>query len=574
LAPEHPLVAELTTEDRRSAVEAYVSEARQTSEIDRLSTETEKTGELLGSYAVNRLNGERVPIFISDYALMSYGTGAVMGVPAHDARDFVFARKHGLPIRIVVAPLSWDGSELTEAYLGDGFMTNSGRYEGLTNEEGMDAIADDIERYGWGRRTVSYRLRDWLISRQRMWGTPIPMIFCNSCGTVPVPYADLPVRLPDDAQFKPTGESPLNYHEGFRYLKCPICQGDAERETDTMDTFMCSSWYQYAYVDPYHKAGAPLAADDMPWGSERGKYWLPVDQYTGGIEHATMHLLYTRFFTKALRDMDVVDFDEPMLRLFNQGIILGPDGERMSKSRGNVVNPDEYVDKYGADTVRGYLMFIGPWEYGGPWDPSAIEGVSRFLYRVWSVILDESGAKDAGNAATAVEVRDLERKLHQTIMKVTEDFGNFRFNTAIAAMMEFNNHLIRVKNSFAGPQGLGAETGIWQESIRTLLLLMAPVFPHFSEELWQRSVDGSEAKSVHLQEWPQADQQKAKEDEVTVVVQVNGRVRDKLNVAPNTAKEKLEEMALASDNVQKWMNGKQVRKVVVVADKLVNIVIG
>jgi leucyl-tRNA synthetase len=343
-----------------------------------------------------------------------------------------------------------------------------------------------------------------------------------------------------------------------------------------MDTFMCSSWYQYAYVDPYFKAGMPLAVDDVPWDSARGQYWLPVDQYTGGIEHATMHLLYTRFFTKALRDMGVVDFDEPMLRLYNQGIILGPDGERMSKSRGNVVNPDEYVDKYGADTVRGYLMFIGPWEHGGPWDPSAIEGISRFLSRVWSVVVDEPHANAASGPA-ADDARGLERKLHQTILKVTEDMGSFRFNTSIAALMELNNHLIRVKEALAGAPEGSAEAGILRESIRTLLLLMAPIFPHVSEELWQRSGNGAggrEAASVHLQSWPQADPQKAREDEITVVVQVNGRVRDKLTVAPNTAKEKLEAMALASDNVQRWMNGKQVRKVVVVANKLVNIVIG
>ena len=511
-----------------------------------------------------------------------------MAVPGHDQRDFEFAKQHDLPIRLVVQPPPdseaghvRSADDLESAWPGDGVMINSGPLDGtpVGKDEGesVKAAITWLEENNKGEGAVNYRLRDWLISRQRMWGTPIPMIFCNSCGTVPVPYADLPVRLPDDAQFKPTGESPLNYHEGFRYLKCPKCQGDAERETDTMDTFMCSSWYQYAYVDPYHKAGAPLAADDIPWDSERGNYWLPVDQYTGGIEHATMHLLYTRFFTKALRDMGVVDFDEPMLRLFNQGIILGPDGERMSKSRGNVVNPDEYVDKYGADTVRGYLMFIGPWEYGGPWDPSAIEGVSRFLNRVWSVILDETDAKSPQKPETKVDVRGLERKLHQTILKVTEDLGNFRFNTAIAALMELNNYLIRVKEAFASSQGRGDETGIWQDSIRSLLLMMAPVFPHISEELWQRTGNGEssgDAKSVHLQDWPQADPQKAREDEITVVVQVNGRVRDKLSVSPNTAKEKLEAMALASDNVQRWMNGKQVRKVVVVADKLVNIVIG
>ena len=579
LAPEHPLVDEITTDEQRNAVAACVEKASRLDEIARTAEDKEKTGVFTGGYAINPVNEARIPIWIADYVLMGYGTGAIMAVPGHDERDFEFAKKHNLTIQLVVRPPAdseaghvRSAEDLESAWPGAGVMINSGPLDGtpVGKEEGgsVKAAIAWLDQNGRGVGAVNYRLRDWLISRQRMWGTPIPMIYCDSCGTVPVPYADLPVRLPDDAQFKPTGESPLNYHEGFRYVNCPSCNGDAERETDTMDTFMCSSWYQYAYVDPYHKAGMPLAAGDMPWDSARGQYWLPVDQYTGGIEHATMHLLYTRFFTKALKDMGVVDFDEPMLRLFNQGIILGPDGERMSKSRGNVVNPDEYVDKYGADTVRGYLMFIGPWEHGGPWDPSAIEGVSRFLYRVWSVVVDEP---NASGTASAEDARGLERKLHQTILKVTEDLGSFRFNTAIAALMEFNNHLIRVKETVAAD----AEASIWRESVRSLLLLMAPIFPHISEELWQRSGNGAaDGESVHQQSWPQADPHKAREDEITVVVQVNGRVRDKLNVAPNTAKEKLEAMALASDNVQKWMNGKQVRKVVVVADKLVNIVIG
>ena len=579
LAPEHPLVDEITTDEQRNAVAACVEQASRLDEIARTAEDKEKTGVFTGGYAINPVNEARIPIWIADYVLMGYGTGAIMSVPGHDERDFEFAKKHNLAIQLVVRPPAdseaghvRSAEDLESAWPGAGVMINSGPLDGtpVGKEEGesVKAAIAWLDQNGRGVGAVNYRLRDWLISRQRMWGTPIPMIYCDSCGTVPVPYADLPVRLPNDAQFKPTGESPLNYHEGFRYMNCPRCNGAAERETDTMDTFMCSSWYQYAYVDPYHKGGMPLAADDMPWDSARGQYWLPVDQYTGGIEHATMHLLYTRFFTKALKDMGVVDFDEPMLRLFNQGIILGPDGERMSKSRGNVVNPDEYVDKYGADTVRGYLMFIGPWEHGGPWDPSAIEGVSRFLYRVWSVVVDEP---NASGTASAEDARGLERKLHQTILKVTEDLGSFRFNTAIAALMEFNNHLIRVKETVAAD----AEASIWQESVRSLLLLMAPIFPHISEELWQRSGNGAaDGGSVHQQSWPQADPHKAREDEITVVVQVNGRVRDKLNVAPNTAKEKLEAMALASDNVQKWMNGKQVRKVVVVADKLVNIVIG
>ena len=409
-------------------------------------------------------------------------------------------------------------------------------------------------------------MRDWLISRQRMWGTPIPMILCDTCGTVPVAYENLPVLLPDDAEFKPTGESPLRYHEGFRYVKCPQCGGDAERETDTMDTFMCSSWYHYAYVTPYWKKGEPLSPDDTPWNPEQGKYWLPVDQYTGGIEHATMHLLYFRFFAKAMRDLGIVDFGEPTQRLFNQGMILGPDGEKMSKSRGNVVDPDEYVDRYGADTVRGYLMFIGPWDLGGPWDPKAIEGVHRFLHRVWNVVTDDVPEALATAEPTTDEASALERKLHQTLLKVTDDMANFRFNTAIAALMELNNTLMRAKESAV----IGSP--IWQESIRTLLLMMAPIFPHISEALWQE-IDASKT-SIHVQSWPQGDPEKAREQEITVVVQINGKVRDKLTVAPGTAKDVLERDALALDNVQKWMNGKQVRKVIVVPDKLVNVVIG
>jgi leucyl-tRNA synthetase len=415
-------------------------------------------------------------------------------------------------------------------------------------------------------------MRDWLISRQRMWGSPIPIIYCPDCGVVPVPYEDLPVLLPDDAEFRPTGESPLKYHEDFRYVKCPECGGDAERETDTLDTFMCSSWYQYAYISPYWKAGQPLKADDMPWDKQVGQYWLPVDQYTGGIEHATMHLLYTRFFTKALRDLGIVDFDEPMLRLFNQGMILGPDGEKMSKSRGNVINPDEFVGKYGADTVRGYLMFIGPWDMGGPWDMNAIEGVYRFLHRVWSVVVDDpqmaNPTLDPAVQPDPQAVRNLERKLHQTIIKVGDDMANFRFNTAVSGLMELNNTLIKAKETTAKTGVVNSSA--WNQAIRNLILMMAPIFPHIAEELWHRQGNTS---SVHLQRWPEADPEKARVDEVTVVVQINGKVRDKLMVAPGTAGTELEHAALALESVRKWLEGKEVQRAIVVPDKLVNIVV-
>ncbi len=582
LAPEHPLVDAVTSDAQRAAVEEYKTQATRLDEVARGATDKEKTGIFTGGYAINPVNEKRIPIWIADYVMMGYGTGAIMAVPAHDQRDFEFAKKFDLPIRLVVQPPDEairSADDLREAWAGEGIMVNSGPINGLVAGKGegqsVKVTAAWLEAQGKGKASVNFRLRDWLISRQRMWGAPIPMIFCDKCGTVPVPYEDLPVVLPDDAEFKPTGESPLKYHEGFRYVKCPTCGGDAERETDTLDTFMCSSWYQYAYVQPYWKKGEPIHADDMPWDPAKGNYWLPVDQYTGGIEHATMHLLYTRFFTKAMRDIGVVNFDEPMLRLFNQGMILGPDGEKMSKSRGNVVDPDHYVERYGADTVRGYLMFIGPWELGGPWDPKAIEGISRFLSRVWHVVTGETATAMVDAVPSEEDVRLLERRLHQTIIKVTDDIANFRFNTAIAALMEMNNVLMRVKESAV------VNAPIWAEAIRTQLLLMAPIFPHVSEELWQlmrQSAPSEPAQannqSIHLQAWPQGDPAKAREDEITVVVQVNGKVRDKLVVAPGTSQAVLEHDALLLEGVQKWIDGKRVRKVIVVPDRLVNVVIG
>ncbi len=385
LAPEHPLVDEVTTDEYRADMEAYKEQAARLDEIARTSADKEKSGVFTGGYAINPVNDERIPIWIADYVMMGYGTGAIMAVPAHDERDFEFATKFGLEIRRVITGPDGARGPMEEAYASktEGELINSGPFNGTPVNGAAKKVTKWLEQSGRGKFAVNYRLHDWLFGRQRMWGAPIPMIHCENCGTVPVPYEDLPVRLPDDAEFTPTGESPLKYHEGFLHVKCPQCGGDAVRETDTMDTFMCSNWYYYAYISPYWKTGETIHADDMPWDKTKADYWLPVDIYTGGIEHATMHLLYARFFTKAARDIGVFDFDEPMKKLFNQGIILGPDGEKMSKSRGNVINPDDYVGKHGADTVRGYLMFIGPWDLGGPWDPSAIEGVSRFLHRVW-----------------------------------------------------------------------------------------------------------------------------------------------------------------------------------------------
>ena len=424
----------------------------------------------IGAYARHPLTNARIPIYIGDYVLLTYGTGAIHAVPAHDARDFAFAVKYGLPIPVVIAPPDWDGKPLREAYIGEGVMVNSGPFDGTPSQEGRRLVTEALERAGRGRAAVTYRLRDWLISRQRYWGTPIPIIYCPSCGAVPVPYADLPVLLPEDAEFLPTGESPLKHNERFLRTTCPKCGGPAERETDTMDTFVDSSWYQFRYLDP-HNAAAPFGQDPL-------RAWAPVDQYTGGIEHAVLHLMYTRFFTKAMRDLGLVSFDEPMLRLFNQGIILGPDGNRMSKSRGNVVNPDDYVGTVGADVVRAYLMFIGPWDGGGPWNP---QGASRASIGsssasgIWCSIRRLPGTAAGPEAAAFVR-----RTIHQTLRRVTDDLEGFRFNTAIAALMECTTALMRLRDEGA------AGTAEWAPALRTLVLMLAPLTPHLAEELWER----------------------------------------------------------------------------------------
>jgi leucyl-tRNA synthetase len=553
LAPEHPLVEKLTTPEHRAEVAAYVHRARRQSEIERLAEDREKTGVFIGAYARHPLTNARIPIFIGDYVLLTYGTGAIHAVPAHDSRDFLFAKKYRLPAPVVVAPPDWDGKPLDEAYIGEGVLVNSGPFDGLPSEEARRRITEALERAGRGRRAVTYRLRDWLISRQRYWGTPIPIVYCPGCGTVPVPYQDLPVLLPEDAEFAPTGESPLLRDERFRNTTCPRCGGPAQRETDTMDTFVDSSWYQYRYLSPHDP--------DRPFDPEEARYWLPVDQYTGGIEHAVMHLLYTRFFTKAMRDLGLVDFDEPMIRLFNQGIILGPDGNRMSKSRGNVVNPDDYVGTMGADTVRAYLMFIGPWDGGGPWNPQGIEGVHRFLHRVWHLVLDPAPAgRPSPGPEAALEVR---RTIHRTLKRVTEDLEAFRFNTALAALMECTNALLRLRDAGA------ASTDEWGRAVRTLVLMLAPLTPHIAEELWERL---GEPYSVHLQPWPQWDPEAVREETITLVLQVNGRVRDRVSVPVGLPESALRDVALQSEKVRKFIDGKEVEDVIVVPGKLVNVV--
>ena len=552
LAPEHPLVDALTTDERRADVQAYVNEARRQTEVERLSTEKEKTGVFTGSYCVNRLNGERVPVLVGDYVLLTYGTGVVMGVPAHDQRDFEFATKYDLPIRVVVAPPGWDGEELPEAYVDEGVQVNSGPFDGLPSSEGMERIADRVEAKGWGRRTVNYRMRDWLISRQRYWGTPIPIVYCGECGTVPVPERDLPVLLPEDAEFLPTGESPLALHEGFVNTSCPRCDGAARRETDTMDTFVDSSWYFLRYASPDYADG--------PFDPRTVGQWNPVDQYTGGVEHAVMHLLYARFFVKALRDLKMLDFDEPFVRLFNQGTIVFQQ-RKMSKSRGNVVAPDEYVERMGADAVRCYLMFLGPWEQGGEWSDSGINGVVRWLHRVWELARRDPRELDFPVSEEAA--RDLTRLIHQTVRKVTEDVERFKFNTALAALMEYTNELSRVWERGEMSREL------WEEAIERLLLLMAPMVPHMSEELWERT---GRRFSVHSLPWPEWDAGLAADAVITLVVQVDGRLRDRIEVPVSITDDLARETALRSRNVQRHVEDREVARVVYVPGKLVNVV--
>ena len=552
LAPENPLVLLLATEDHIVEVKDYITQARQTSEIDRLSSEKEKTGVFTGTYAINRLNNEKVPILIADYVLTTYGTGAVMGVPAHDTRDFAFAQKYGLPIRTVIAPLDWDGSPPKEAYVYDGFMTDSGPYDGMTNQEGVQAIIADVTKKGWGKSSVSYRIRDWLISRQRYWGTPIPIVYCDACGIVPVPESDLPVLLPSDAEFKPTGESPLVSHPDFSRCACSNCGGPGRRETDTMDTFFDSSWYMFRYTSPKYEVGA--------FDTEKVKEWMPVGQYTGGAEHAVMHLLYSRFFTKALRDMGLIDFSEPFLRLFNQGIILGEDHEKMSKSRGNVVNPDEVVGHLGADAVRCFLMFIGPWDQGGPWSDVGINGVARWLNRVWDMVQRDTSTLNSVTSASPETLREL----HQTIRKCHDDLDRFKFNTAIAALMEFSNHLNKIWAESA------VDRATWNDCIEKFLLLLAPIAPHISEELWEFT---GHSYSIHDQSYPSWDDKLAAEEYITLVLQVNGKVRDRIQVEPNIAEDTAQELALASPKIKTFIENKTVDKTIYVPGKLVNLVV-
>ncbi len=560
MAPEHPLVQKITTDEQKDDVEAYIAKARNESEIERLSTDVErkKTGVFTGAYAINPVNDEKIPVWIADYVLMTYGTGAIMAVPAHDERDFAFARTFELPIRVVIQPEDQETlvpASMDEAYIGPGRMVNSGRFDGLPVPESIDTVIRWLDEQGRGKAEVTWRLRDWLISRQRYWGTPIPVVYCDDCGVVPVPEDQLPVVLPLDAEFKPTGQSPLITHEGFLNTTCPTCGGPARRETDTMDTFMDSSWYWFRYTSPHY--------EDGPFDPEKAREWTPVDLYCGGIEHAILHLLYARFFTKVLRDFGLIDHGEPFVRLRNQGMILSAEGVKMSKSRGTQIGPDDLVEEHGADALRLHLMFLGPWEQGGPWNDRGITGMERFIRRAFQIV-SEVGERQLDGEAPEADVRALQALMHRTIKKVSEDIDDFSFNTMIAALIEFTNELMKLRDTPV------ADTAQWREAAETLTLLMAPSTPYVSEEMWRRL---GNPFSVHQQDWPVFDAEMAKDDTIEIPVQINGKVRDKVIVPNGASKDDQLAAAKGSEKIAEQIAGKTIVKEISVPGRLVNIVV-
>jgi leucyl-tRNA synthetase len=560
LAPEHPLVARITTDDQRAAVEAYAEQARRETEIERLSTDATrpKTGVFTGAYALNPVTDERIPVWIADYVLMGYGTGAIMAVPSGDQRDFEFARAFDLPIRVVVQPegVTFDSATMTEAYDGPGLLVNSGPFDGTHVPEGVPAVIAWLDQQGRGKAEVNYRLRDWLISRQRYWGTPIPVVYCDTHGMVPVPLEDLPVELPMDAEFTPTGQSPLTTHQAFLMTTCPRCGAPARRETDTMDTFVDSSWYWFRYTSPHDET--------QPFDPTRAALWTPVDLYCGGIEHAILHLLYARFFTKVLRDIGLVDHGEPFLRLRNQGMILAEEGTKMSKSRGTQIAPDELVHRHGADALRLHLMYLGPWDQGGPWNSRGITGMEKFIRDAYSIVTTTVHKPTDGEVEPGQEAA-LHRLTHRTIERVTTDLRDFQFNTMVAALIEFRNGLWPLRNE------LIARTAAWREALETLVLLMAPSTPYVAEELWECL---GKPYSVHEQDWPTADPNLTREDAAEIVVQINGKVRDKLTIPRDLPEAEAAGLALARDRVREQVGDRKPQRVIYVPGRLINIVVG
>ena len=548
LAPEHPLVAKITTSGQRSEVDRYVAQTRRQSEIERLSTVKEKTGVFTGAYARNLFSNNEIPIWIADYVLMGYGTGAIMGAPGEDQRDFEFAKKYSLEIPVVTAPADGTGAPADRAFTEYGVAVNSGFLNGMKTEDAVRAVCKYAEEHEIGRATVSYRMRDWLISRQRYWGCPIPIIYCEKDGVVPVPDEMLPVILPDMTEYQPsgTGRSPLANVAEFVNTTCPKCGGPAHRETDTLDGFACSSWYFLRFASPHY--------DSAPFEKKAGDYWLPVDLYVGGAEHAVMHLLYARMWTKVMHDAGLVKFTEPFPVLRNQGMIWAADGQKMSKSKGNVVTPDSMVEKYGADALRLWELFMGPFEEATNWNEDGVVGTARYLNRVWALVRRyvEAGYTERSQAPQTL------KRAHKTILAVTDHIERLRFNTALAALMDQLNYLQKL-----GPEELG------RFAIETYIVMLAPMAPHITEEIW-RALGHSE--SVHLQSWPKCDPELTRDETVTVVVQINGKVRDRLQVEAGTTEEEVRRLALARAAVSKHLGGKTPSKVIYVPDKLVSIV--
>lgn len=565
LAPEHPLVDELIQDKAEAGkVREFIARVKKQSEIERTSAEGEKEGIFTGAYATNPLSGEQVPIWVANYVLLEYGTGAVMGVPAHDQRDLEFARKYNLPVKVVIQPIGddLDVATMNEAYAEPGVMVNSGMFNGLDSEVARLKITDYIQENGLGEEKVNYRLRDWLISRQRYWGAPIPIIYCNHCGVVPVPEEDLPVLLPENVAFEPTGESPLLKAEEFFKTTCPKCGVPARRETDTIDTFVCSSWYFLRYCSPRESERA--------FDPEKVQYWMPVDQYIGGVEHAILHLMYSRFITKVLYDQKLVPVDEPFTNLLTQGMVL-KEGAKMSKSKGNVVSPEEIIGNYGADTARLFILFAAPPERDLEWSDEAVDGAYRFINRVWRLVQyvlpeiknDKLSQWEADSLGPAE--KDMRRTIHRTIKRVGDDIKTrFNFNTAVSAIMELTNALYHYT------EGTNKVNGVLREGVITLITLLAPFTPHLAEELWD--VVG-EKGSIHDQRWPEVDQEALKEDEITIVVQINGKVRDHVKIPVGLKGKEMEKVALAQSRVKDLIKGKELARVICVPDKLVNLVV-
>ena len=565
LAAEHPLVAKLIAEqENKNEIEDFITKVRNQTELERTSTEVEKEGVFTGAYAINPFNGERVPIWIANYVLFEYGTGAVMGVPAHDDRDWQFATKYNLPKKLVITDKekSFDISTMTKAYTDEGILINSAHFSNMENEKAKKAITAWLEEENIGIKRVNYRLRDWLVSRQRYWGAPIPMIYCEHCGVVPVPKEQLPVMLPSNVDFTAGAVSPLAQVEDFVNCSCPKCGAAARRETDTMDTFICSSWYYLRYTDPKNT--------NLPFDSDRANYWMPVDQYIGGIEHAILHLLYSRFFTKVLKDAGLVNFSEPFKNLLTQGMVI-KDGSKMSKSKGNVVSPEEIISKYGADTARLFILFAAPPERDLEWSDQGVEGAYRFLGRVWRIVYQlaqkvSQGTENYDVAVLTKPEKDLRRVLHATIKKVTDDIGlRFNFNTAISAIMELVNAIYTVNDKQEN-----INNDLAREVVSSLLKLLAPFAPHITEELWSEVIG---CGSVHKQVWPKFDEKAVVLDEVEVVLQINGKVRDKIVVPAGLNAKELEEKALEQQKVKDAVADKNIVKVICVPNKLVNVVV-